>query len=170
MQISKSTVNIDEQYSIFLTIQRSIKWNLGLFGVLSMYTHESPLLHPHLLTACDPEQWDRQALNEKEELQRETWIKPIYSFVFVHLFSSFTWNILSSPPLASLVTQFKTSGGGGSKHVCIDQLMHWQQAEQWWRTDAAQKQAPYPQSSENNHWTAWVHQMATRNVSVFINK
>lgn len=113
MQISKSTVNIDEQYSIFLTIQRSIKWNLGLFGVLSMYTHESPLLHPHLLTACDPEQWDRQALNEKEELQRETWIKPIYSFfVFVHLFSSFTWNILSSPPLASLVTQFKTSGGG----------------------------------------------------------
>lgn len=119
MQISKSTVNIDEQYSIFLTIQRSIKWNLGLFGVLSMYTHESPLLHPHLLTACDPEQWDRQALNEKEELQRETWIKPIYSFVFVHLFSSFTWNILSSPPLASLVTQFKTSGGGGRIQTCM---------------------------------------------------
>lgn len=37
-------------------------------------------------------------------------------FVFVHLFSSFTWNILS-PPLASLVTQFKTSGGGGDPNM-----------------------------------------------------
>lgn len=40
-------------------------------------------------------------------------------FVFVHLFSSFTWNILSSPPLASLVTQFKTSGGGGGIQTCM---------------------------------------------------
>lgn len=32
------------------------------------------------------------------------------------------------------------------------------------------KQAPYPQSSENNQWTALVHQMVTRNFNVFINK
>lgn len=119
MQISKSTVNIDEQYSIFLTIQRSIKWNLGLFGVLSMYTHESPLLHPHLLTACDPEQWDRQALNEKEELQRETWIKPIYSFLFLCISSAVLHEISCRRHHLLLLSPNLKHLGGGRIQTCM---------------------------------------------------